>query len=58
MADIQIRIPKALDLSDDQIERLKQLFHNEVIDSIAAKGRDAPAAKSKSEVVAVEIITS
>jgi hypothetical protein len=57
MADIQIRVPKALDLSDDQIERLKQLFHNEVIDSITTEGRDVPAAKPKSQIVRVEIVT-
>jgi hypothetical protein len=57
MADIQIQIPKALDLSDDQIERLKQLFQNEVIDSITTEGRDVPAAKSKSQIVRVEIVT-
>jgi hypothetical protein len=58
MADIQIQIPKSLNLSDDQVDRLKQLFRNEVIDSIAAEGRDVPAAKSKSEVVQVEIVTT
>jgi hypothetical protein len=58
MADIQIQIPKSLNLSDDQVDRLKQLFRNEVIDSIAAEGRDVPTAKSKSEVVQVEIVTT
>ncbi len=34
MADIEVKIPKSLGLSDDQLNRLEQSFQNQIVEAM------------------------